>query len=170
MTAPILVTARLTLRPHRREDFADLCTLWGDPDVTRFIGGRPQTPEENWARLTRYGGMWALDGYGFWAVTLTGHDTLIGDAGVMLTRRTIAPPLTAPETGWAFSPRVHGQGVATEAMGAVLAWADAHVSPVTECIIAPGHAASARVAEKLGYCRVDQRPYHGDPIDVWRRG
>jgi RimJ/RimL family protein N-acetyltransferase len=44
--APILETDRLRLRAHTAEDFAASAAMWGDPDVTRFIGGRPFTREE----------------------------------------------------------------------------------------------------------------------------
>jgi RimJ/RimL family protein N-acetyltransferase len=170
MPAPILTTARLTLRAHRESDFDDLCAMWADPAVTRFIGGKPSSREESWSRLLRYGGQWAIVGYGFWAVTRTGEDRLIGDAGVMKTQRPMAPPLIAPETGWCFAPDTHGQGYASEAMAAVLAWTDAQLGPITQCIIDPANAPSIRVAEKLGYRRTHGAIYHGEPIEVWGRG
>jgi prepilin-type processing-associated H-X9-DG protein len=56
------------------------------------------------------------------------------------------------EAGWVLSPDIHGKGYATEAMTAALAWLDGHVAaPTSCCLIAPGNAASIRVAEKLGY-------------------
>jgi RimJ/RimL family protein N-acetyltransferase len=170
VSAPILTTARLTLRPHRESDYDDLCALWGDPDVTRFIGGAPQSREDSWARLLRYGGQWAIVGYGFWAVTRTGEDRLIGDVGVMKTKRAMSPALSAPETGWCLSPSVHGQGLAVEAMQAVLAWSDAQLGPATQCIIDADNVASIRVAEKLGYSLTHQADYRGAAIDVWGRG
>ena len=66
-TAPTFETERLILSAHGLEDFDDVARLWAEPDVTRFIGGRPSTAEESWARLLRYAGAWALLGYGFWA-------------------------------------------------------------------------------------------------------
>jgi RimJ/RimL family protein N-acetyltransferase len=59
-TAPALDTDRLTLRGHGLADFADSLRLWSDPDVTRYIGGRPFTEEEVWSRLLRYAGHWSL--------------------------------------------------------------------------------------------------------------
>jgi RimJ/RimL family protein N-acetyltransferase len=170
MTAPILTTARLTLRAHRESDFEDLCAMWADPDVTRFIGGKPSSREESWSRLLRYGGQWSIVGYGFWAVTRTGEDKLIGDVGVMKTQRAMEPALVAPETGWCLAPEAHGQGLALEAMQAALAWADVQIGPATQCIIDRANAASIRVAEKLGYRRTHQAQYHGAAIDVWGRG
>jgi RimJ/RimL family protein N-acetyltransferase len=65
---PLLETDRLLLRGHRPEDLDDCKALWGDPDVTRHIGGRPFSGEEVWTRLLRYVGHWCWLGYGFWAV------------------------------------------------------------------------------------------------------
>ncbi|CAB3703825.1 hypothetical protein LMG27174_03823 [Paraburkholderia rhynchosiae] len=55
-TPPILTTNRLALRPHTRDDFLESYTMWSDPEVIRYIGGKPFTREEVWARLLRYAG------------------------------------------------------------------------------------------------------------------
>ena len=39
MSAPVVETERLILRGHTKADFEACAELWGDPDVTRFIGG-----------------------------------------------------------------------------------------------------------------------------------
>ena len=38
---------------HRREDFDACAAMWANPDVVRYIGGKPFTREEVWARLLR---------------------------------------------------------------------------------------------------------------------
>jgi hypothetical protein len=43
---PILESERLRLRGHRLEDYENCAALWGDLEVTRYIGGRPLTREE----------------------------------------------------------------------------------------------------------------------------
>ena len=77
--APVLETPRLLLRPHTLDDFPATFAMWSDPEVVRFIGGRPFTREEAWARLLRYVGHWTMLGYGMGA----------GPAGVLLL--TLAP-------------------------------------------------------------------------------
>ncbi len=69
MTIPTLVTERLVLRGHTRHDFAGSLALWTHPGVIRFIGGRASSEHEVWQRLLRYAGMWAMLGYGYWAIT-----------------------------------------------------------------------------------------------------
>ncbi len=48
---PVLETTRLILRAHRPEDFAASTALWGDPNVTRLIMGKPLTEEEVWSPI-----------------------------------------------------------------------------------------------------------------------
>src|SRR6185312_2505807 len=59
---PEIDTARLTLRAHTLADFDDYCAMWGDSEVTRYIGGKPFTREECWSRFLRQSGHWALMG------------------------------------------------------------------------------------------------------------
>ena len=77
-TAPTIETERLTLRPHRLDDFDAYAVMWADSVVTRFIGGRPRTREESWIRFLRHPGMWSMIGYGFWAVEDKASDQFIG--------------------------------------------------------------------------------------------
>ena len=49
--------------------------------IARFIGGRPYTREEVWARILRYVGHWTLKGYGFWAIEEKLSGDFIGEAG-----------------------------------------------------------------------------------------
>jgi len=169
--APAIDTARLTLRGHRLDDFAELAAMWSDPIVTRHIGGRPFTEEEIWARLLRYIGHWMVMGFGYWAVRERTSGRFVGDVGLADHRRAIAPPLgDDPEMGWVLAPWAHGQGYATEAVRAVLDWAATRFGARrTVCIIDPGNSASIRVAEKSGYRQIGVATYHGDPTLVFAR-
>jgi RimJ/RimL family protein N-acetyltransferase len=151
MAIPVLETARLRLRPHGIDDFEPLAAMWSDPLVVRHIGGRDFGSDEVWARLLRYAGMWPLLGYGFWAIEDKETGAYLGDIGLMEAKRAIDPPFTAPEAGWALLPAAHGRGIASEALAAVLEWADEQHFERTVCMIEPENAASLRVAEKLGF-------------------
>jgi RimJ/RimL family protein N-acetyltransferase len=171
MDIAAICTDRLTLRGHRLEDFEPLASLWGDPVVARFIGGKPATREESWARLLKYAGHWRLLGFGYWAVELNKTGQYVGDVGFANWQRDITPPLDAiPEAGWALAPTVHGQGIATEAVQAALAWTDHHFADqLTTCLVGTANTASIRVAEKTGYrefCRGDVK---GKPVIQFRR-
>ena len=168
---PVIETARTRLRPHRLEDFEALAAMWADPEVVRFIAGKPSTREESWARLIRYAGHWSLMGYGFWAVEDRETGQFLGEVGFMDFKRAIEPPLDGmPEAGWVLAPAAHGRGIATETVGAALAWGDAHFDEAhTSCIIAPGHAASVRVAEKHGYRQFHSAVYKDKPALLLKR-
>jgi len=173
MPAPLTFTTdRLTLRPHRLDDFRDSLALWSDPVVAKYIGGRPFTEEEVWQRLLRYAGHWALLGYGFWTVRERGSDRFLGEVGILDGKRELDPPFgDAPELGWALVPSAHGKGYATEAVRAAVAWgADHFGSKVrTVCMIHPDNAASLRVAEKAGYREYARTTYKGSPTILFER-
>jgi RimJ/RimL family protein N-acetyltransferase len=169
--APALETERLALRGHRAGDFADLAQMWADPDVVRWIGGRPFTPEEVWTRLLRAAGHWPVMGFGYWVLRDRASGRFVGEAGLADFQRDISPSFGgAPEAGWALAPWAQGQGLATEAMAAVLAWSDGVLKPErVVCMIAPENAASIRVADKCGFRKWRRTSYRGDPTVLFER-
>jgi RimJ/RimL family protein N-acetyltransferase len=168
---PVLDTDRLRLRGHRIEDFPGCAAMWADAGVTRFIGGKPSTAEEAWARLLRYVGHWALLGFGFWAVEDKATGLFAGELGFADFKRDLEPSIDGqPELGWALAPRFWGQGYATEAVRAALAWGDARFGATrTVCIIDPDHTASLRVADKCGYRERARTTYKGSPTILFER-
>ncbi len=171
MTVPMIQTERLKLRAHCLDDFEPLAAMWADPDVVRHISGKPSSRDESWARLLRYCGHWKLLGFGYWAVELKDEPGFVGDVGFADWKRDIAPSLEGvPEAGWVFSPMVHGRGVASEAVQAVIAWGDRHFGgKATSCIVSPENRASIRVAEKSGYKEFARTEFKGSPIIQYRR-
>src|SRR5262249_42795942 len=169
--APVIETARLRLRPHRADDLADCAAMWGDAGVTRYISGQPFAPTEVWARLLRYAGLWSLLGLGYWAVEEGGTGRFVGEVGFADFKREIEPSLDGqPEIGWVLAPWAQGRGFATEAVGAALAWGDRRwAGRPTVCMIAPGNAASLRVAAKAGYREFARTMYKGAPRILLRR-
>jgi RimJ/RimL family protein N-acetyltransferase len=171
MDVPVIETERLTLRGHRLDDFEALAAMWGDPVVARFIGGKPSTREESWARLLRYAGHWQLLGFGYWAVELKHGARFIGDVGFANWQRDITPSLDGmPEGGWGFSPEAHGRGVASEAVQAAVGWIDKNLSgQITTCIVGVENTASIRVAEKNGYREFARAEFKGSSVVQFRR-
>ena len=168
--APVLETARLTLRAHRADDLSDCVALWGDEAVTRFIGGAPKPRQDVWFRILRYAGHWALLGHGFWVISDKSSGAFLGEAGFGDFARDIAEIDGMPELGWALMPSAWGQGIAREAVTAICAWGDAHLNaPTTACIIAPDNKASIRVAEICGFSPVANITYNGEPTIIYNR-
>jgi RimJ/RimL family protein N-acetyltransferase len=186
---PVIETERLRLRGHRLEDFPDSAALWADPVVTRFIGGKPLSEEEVWARVLRYVGHWAWMGFGYWAVEEKSTGRFAGEMGFADWKRDIDPSLQGlPELGWVLARRVHGLGYATEAVRAAIAWGDAQFGAMSSaakrtssrrpvapqlraarmvCIIDPDNVRSVRVAEKCGFQEVQRASYRGEPTIVF---
>lgn len=169
--APRLETERLILRAHDVGDFAESAAMRRDPEVYRYISGKPSSDEESWTRLLRYRGHWALLGFGYWVVAARDDGRYLGEVGFANYRRDIDPPLgDRPEAGWTLKSTEHGRGLATEAVRRIVAWADATLEvPSTACIITPEHAASIKVATKAGYVERGQATYRGLPTLVMER-
>ena len=171
MVIPVLETERLRLRAYRRDDFAACAAIWADPVVVRYTTGKPLPPDEVWTKMLRNAGLWLLLGYGYWAVEEKATGTFIGEMGFADFKRVIEPSLEGiPECGWVLSSRVHGKGYATEAVGALVGWADRHLAGErTVCIIDPDNAASLRVAGKCGYREFERAPYKAHNVILLER-
>jgi len=168
--APTLTTERLTLRGHHPDDLDALSAMWAEPAVYERIGGKARPREDVWIRLLRSIGQWTAFGYGAWVVCDRATGDVLGDMGLLESRREITPALLAPEAGWTLATAAHGKGYAGEAMRAILDWADGQGIGRTCCIIDPGNAASIRLAEKLGYAAPIEGVYHDRPIRIFHRG
>lgn len=150
---PVLTTDRLILRGHSRGDFADCAAMWADPAVVAGISGQPSSPADTWSRILRYRGLWAILGYGYWAVERRSDGAFVGDVGFADFHRECIPDVRGMmEAGWVLTTEAHGQGYATEAMAAAMAWS-ANIFPDLPkvCIISPDNRASQNVAAKLGF-------------------
>jgi len=171
LSIPEILTPRLRLRGHRMRDFTACAAMWADPVVTRFIGGRPFSEEEVWARLLRYAGHWSLMGFGFWVIEELDGGSFVGEAGFAYFKREIHPSIhDIPEAGWVLAPVHHGKGYATEALSAALQWGGKHLpSRTTACLIHPDNVASLRVADKCGFRRFCQTSYKNEPTVILKR-
>jgi RimJ/RimL family protein N-acetyltransferase len=188
---PVIETERLRLRGHLLQDFPDSAALWADPLVTRFIGGKPLSEEEVWARVLRYVGHWAWMGFGYWVVEERSTGRFAGEVGFADWKRDIEPSLQGlHELGWVLASSVHGMGYATEAVRAAIAWGEAHFDATSSaakhasaqrpvapqlgaarmvCIIDPDNTRSIRVAEKCGFKEVQHASYKGEPTILLAR-
>ena len=147
MTIPTLTTDRLRLRPFGAEDVDSYSLMCADPEVMRYLGdGQPLDRRESWRLLALMLGHWVLRGYGQWALELRDDRRFVGRAGLWQPEGW--PGL---EVGWALARPFWGQGLATEAGQASLAfaWDQLHADHVIS-VIRPDNVASRRVAERLG--------------------
>jgi RimJ/RimL family protein N-acetyltransferase len=163
---PVIETERLRLRGHQVDDLAPCAAMWADPEVVRYISGKPSTREEAWARILRNAGHWSLLGCGYWLVEEKRTGAFVGDVGLGEFKRELDPPIDGMrEVGWVLSPAHQGKGYATEAANGAIGWARSNFGAMPmACIIAPANAASIRVAEKCGFTLRCQGTYKGEAI------
>ncbi len=168
---PTIETERLRLRPYTRADFPAYAEMWTDPAVYRYIGGQPIPREQAWTMFLRQAGLWHHMGFGFWAIELKSSGELIGECGFQERLRNMAPPIEGTiEAGWALRGTAQGQGIATEAMGAALDWADRHATPAMfTAIIDIENAPSARLARRLGFTERGPGTYNDKPLTIFER-
>jgi RimJ/RimL family protein N-acetyltransferase len=168
---PRLETERLILRAHRAGDLDAQAATMSDLAVVRHLGGTPFSREETWRKLLAGPGLWALLGYGYWAVERRADGVLIGQIGFADFKRDLRPPIEGlPEMGWIFDPAAHGKGYASEAAAACLAWADDNFAgSEIVAIIDHANAPSIRVAEGAGFTLREEASYKGAPILLFRR-
>lgn len=175
--APTIGTERLILRRHDLDDVDASAEMWADPRVVLYIGGKPSTRQQVWARILSYAGHWSYKNFGYWAIEERATGAFVGEVGFAdFKREVIAAMSGVPEIGWALVSRVHGRGFGTEAVRAALAWGDAHLeSARTVCLIDAENAASLRIAAKCGfttfeYATYDDRSTHFAQRDRERYG
>lgn len=170
-TAPTLVTSRLIIDALTKDDFDSSYETWSDPIAVKYVGGDIRTRRDVWFRLLNKTGLWPLLGFGYWAVRLKGTGELLGEVGFADFRREMNPDISAwPEAGWAFRRKHWGNGYATEAIAAIHKWMDGQsFGGETVCIIHPDHAASIRVAEKVGYKVAWESTFESEATLVLRR-
>lgn len=168
---PRLETSRLILDAHAAEDFEMLAAMWSEPEVTRHTVGRPATRQESWFRLLRYRGLWPVLGFGYWAVREKSSGRYMGDVGFADFCRGFTPSIDGiPEAGWIFAPWSHGQGFASEAVSAALAWLDGQARfAESVCLIAAENFASCRLALRLGFGSATTVTFMDEDALVFRR-
>jgi RimJ/RimL family protein N-acetyltransferase len=115
--------------------------------------------------------MWAMLGYGYWAVERRDDGAWLGQIGFADFKRDMEPSIEGlPEMGWIFGVHAQGQGYASEAALAALRWADATLDESEiVAIIDPENAPSIRVAEKAGFGERGEARYRDERILLFRR-
>jgi ribosomal-protein-alanine N-acetyltransferase len=139
-------TERLILRDHEPQDLDDYCAMEMDPEVRRFVGGRPRTRADAKARFRRLRGKTRLP---FCAMVLKAENRYIGRCGLH--------PMPEGQVGLGFYiVRSHwGRGLATEAAQAFVDYGfrELKLQRIVSSVEV-GNDASVRVLEKLGFKRV----------------
>lgn len=162
--APHIETERLILKQFTLDDFPALQACWSTPEMAKISGGEIPTAEAVWARLLRYIGHWQALGYGYWAVFEKATNQYAGAFGFQDAHRDTMPKLEYPEAGWTLVPEVRGKGYASEALAAILRWADETFASPVCCIIAEENKRSNYLAERFGFELQNYVSYRGKQV------
>lgn len=168
----MIETERLLLRRHTLADYEPAYAIYSDPNVVRHIGdGKPATRQDVWFRLLRFVGHWQLLGYGLFAVIEKETGRFVGEVGFADFKRGLGDEFDPyREAAWIMAAETHGKGYATEAARAAHDWFDrTHGRQKTVCIIDPPNTGSIRVAEKLGYQLIGERPFRDASVLMFER-
>ena len=158
-----LVTERLLLRRSRPEDAEAISAYRTDPDVSRYQGWDRTDPDGVRGTIVEMTGR-APGEPGGWvqfSVEERAGGQLVGDVGLNpLDEQGVI------EIGYTLAPRFQGNGYATEAVGALIAYAfDVLGADVVRAYAAAENAASIRLAERVGL-RFVERFEHRDGDEV----
>jgi RimJ/RimL family protein N-acetyltransferase len=113
-----LATARLVLRQWRDSDLAPFAALNADPEVMQYMPRCLERSESD-ALVGRYRERIAERGWDLWALERRDDGSFVGALGLAVA--TFPAPFTpCVEIAWRLARAQWGQGLATEAAGAVL--------------------------------------------------
>jgi RimJ/RimL family protein N-acetyltransferase len=148
-----LETERLLLVPFNDQHLSGLSAINSDPQVVRFITGRPETVTETKSMIERVAARWAKWGYSWWTFIERQSGEIVGAGCIQNLRRAGAEPdLGCPlEIGWRIRPDKWARGLATEAARAMAEFAFVRLhAEVLYAVCDPDNGASIAVMTKLG--------------------
>jgi len=163
-----LETERLTLRPFRLGDEAEVFAFGSNPIINKYTGDPIITSVREAKRLIT--NVWlhdyALYGYGRLAVVHKKDKKIIGFCGVKFLEE-----LKETDLGYRFLPEYWGKGIATESSKAIVAYAfnTLQLSNLVASVY-PENKASTRVVEKLKFQFEKKEPYPNETdLLLWYR-
>jgi ribosomal-protein-alanine N-acetyltransferase len=162
---PILATARLRLRQFCVEDTDAMHECFGNPEAMRFWNQPVHTKRIETERAVRNFIDCTPSYYRFWAVADAKTDQCLGlvnyhDGHIRSKRVSI---------GYIVHPAHHRQGIATEAVSAMLDFCFGELGlHRAQAFIHPDNIASIALIEKLGSCREGLLRDNLRVGDIWR--
>jgi RimJ/RimL family protein N-acetyltransferase len=145
----VLETPRLRLRRYRAADVEAMFRLYSDPRVMRYWSFPPWTDEAQAEAYLQRARDQMDEGRAIpWAITRQTDDRLVGT----VTLFALDTMQGRAEIGYSLDPKLHGQGMASEALRAALAHAfDSLRLRRVEADVDPRNTPSCRLLERLGF-------------------
>ena len=148
ITAEPVTARRLTLVPLSPGHADEMAAVLAGPELYAFTGGLPPTRQELRARYERWiaGSPDPAVSWCNWVIQLRGPACLAGTVQATISTSDEA----AAEVAWVVGAPWQGQGIATEAAHALVAWLGQQSVKTVIAHIHPSHQASAAVAASAG--------------------
>lgn len=144
----VLTTSRLRLEPMRDEHLQGLFEMNGDPEVMRYITGKPDALADTQAMIDRVKQRWAEWGYSWWTFIEIETGEIVGAGCVQHLGRDRAQP---HELGWRLRRDRWNLGYGSEAARRMAAFAfDDLKAPQLVAVCDPANTGSSHVMTKLG--------------------
>jgi RimJ/RimL family protein N-acetyltransferase len=148
----MITTPRLTLRLWRDDDLASFAALNADPEVMKYLPKILDHSESD-ALINRIRLHFDEYGFGPWALEITGTGDFIGFTGLSIARFE-AHFTPCVEIGWRLARAYWGQGYASEAARAGLAYGfDTLNLHEVVAFTTTGNRRSRAVMERIGLVR-----------------
>ncbi len=145
---PPIETDRLTLRAMRVSDAPDMFAYACNPAVTRYLTWEPHLDlEQTREYLTYIGQRYRTGDFYDWALVSRADGHMLGTCGFT----SFNCPADSGEIGYVLNPAYHGQGLATEAVRAVMRFGFETLSlHRIEAHFIEGNESSRRLMERVG--------------------
>jgi RimJ/RimL family protein N-acetyltransferase len=160
-----IVTARLALRRPAAADLTTIVAIHRDPEACRHNPSDLLATDADGEHLyRRWDEHWRRHGFGYWVVEARDR-RILGFAGLKAVRFRETEALNL---FYRLHPSAWGDGVATEAATAVVAWAGRHL-PEWPIIarVRPDNVASQKVAQRAGLTRAEHLDDDGEDGLDW---
>lgn len=161
-------TERLLLRRPAPEDRALYHAHFTQPEIERWLRPPPLPPFETNALDQLLEGdctHWHDHGFGPWLLIDRQTGAFAGRGGLSWTS---VEGIAEIELPWSIEPRLHGQGLATEAARAAVTRARELRFEEVVALVLPANAPSRRVAEKTGFKQNGEVNHAGLPHLLFR--
>lgn len=151
----VLETERLLFRAHQPQDLEPYCAMEADPDVRRYVGGKPRTRQAAEERFQRVFLPPPQNRMALWATVYKSEGVYIGYCGIYPHFEDQEAIPGEGVLAFYLARPYWGRGLATEAGRAFLrfGWSELGLKRIVAGVQV-GNAASVRVLEKLGLQRV----------------
>ncbi|WP_449620432.1 GNAT family N-acetyltransferase [Robertmurraya sp. Marseille-Q9965] len=150
-TFPVLETERLVLRKITEEDAKDILSYLSDEEVMKYYGLEPfSTITDALDEISWYHSIYKNNMGIRWGITLKEQGVMMGSCGF----HNRVSQHSRTEIGFELSRDYWGQGIASEAIGAILQYGFEHMElNRIEALIEPPNLPSQKLVEKQGFIR-----------------